>query len=388
MNQPCTSDANHVYRIYAGSGELSPFHACYATDDIVLRVAAGRFYAHDNGDDHSAAYWRLRKHAVIYDVPERPVEITGPDVVAFLEMILTRKVSTLTTGRGRYTLACTHEGGLFMDGILFKLGENRFWFVQPDGALETWLLAHRQGFDVTVTDPRSRVLQIQGPKSFEIMQAATAGAISNSMGYFHSGFFTIDEQEVYVSRTGWTGELGFEIYTQGEQTDCPRLWDALMKAGAAHKLLFSSLRSMNIRRIEAGILDCGSDFDPTMTPSEAGLGQFVDTDKSDFIGQRALQREQPGCRIFGVKCIGVMPKAGFAVFENREQVGYITTGAYSPHLKAGIGYIRFKIAKDWGGKNLALRSQDNEFHDCEVIALPFYDPNKEIPRGSRIAEWN
>ena len=380
-------DLTNVYKMYAGSAELSPFHSCYASDEIVLRLAVGRFYAHDNGEDHLAAYWRLRQHAAIYDVPERPVEIAGPDVVPFLEKIFARKVSDLKAGRGRYSIACTHNGCIFMDGILFKLAENRFWYVQPDGALETWLLAHQQGFDITVSDPHSRVLQIQGPKSQQIMQAASDGMIDRDMGYFHSGFFAIGGQEVYVSRTGWTGELGYEIYTQGEHTDCPRLWDHLMRAGAPHQMMFSGLQSMNIRRIEAGILDCGSDFDTSMTPVEAGLGKFIDLEKPDFIGREALLREQSGTRLFGVICPEMRLRSGFTILKGGIQIGYLTTGTYSPYLKAGIGYVRFDVAKDWIGQTLEVRCGDDQHFNCEIVALPFYDREKAIPRGIEIHPW-
>lgn len=182
--------AQNYFKIYAGSTELSPFHGCYATEDTVLRTCAGRFFVHDNGDDTVATYWALRKQAVLYDVPERPVEISGPDALVFLEKIFARQISSLMVGRGYYTLACTHSGGLFMDGILFRLGETRFWFVQPDGDMHTWFLAHNTGFDVTISDPKSRVLQLQGPASFAIINAASDGAVDREMGYFHAGFLT------------------------------------------------------------------------------------------------------------------------------------------------------------------------------------------------------
>ena len=216
-----TVNPERVHKIYSGSTELSPFHNCYATEHTVLRVCAGRFFAHYNGEDPVAAYWALRRKAVLYDVPERPVEISGPDALRFLDMVLFRRNSNLKIGRGYYTIACTFSGGIFMDGILFRLAPDRYWFVQPDGDMHTWLLAHNTGFDVRVSDPRSRVLQLQGPSSFKIMQDASDGAIDGNIRYFDSGFFDIGGQEVYVSRTGWTGELGYEIYTQGEKTDCP-----------------------------------------------------------------------------------------------------------------------------------------------------------------------
>jgi aminomethyltransferase len=162
----------------------------YATKDTALRTCAGRFFVHDNGDDMVAAYWALRKQAVLYDVPERPVEISGPDALVFLEKIFVRQISSLMFGRGYYTLACTHSGGLFMDGILFRLGETRFWFVQPDGDMHTWFLAHNTGFDVTISDPKSRALQLQGPMSFIIMNAASAGLSTVRWGISTQGFST------------------------------------------------------------------------------------------------------------------------------------------------------------------------------------------------------
>ena len=126
-------DPEKICQIYSGSTELSPFHKCYETEHTVLRVCAGRFFAHYNGDDPVAAYWALRQKAVLYDVPERPLEVSGPDALHFLEMIFSRKISNLKVGRGYYTIACTFGGGIFMDGILFRLAPDRYWFVQPDG---------------------------------------------------------------------------------------------------------------------------------------------------------------------------------------------------------------------------------------------------------------
>ncbi len=380
MSDSPALDPKKIFKIYTGSTELSPFHECYVTSDTVLRSAAGRFFAHDNGDDPVGAYWALRQKAALYDVPERPLEISGPDAVAFLELVFARRVDNQKIGRGRYVIACTNNGGLFIDGILFRLADTRFWFVHPDGDMNTWLLAHSPGFDIAVTDPQSRVLQIQGPKSFDVMHAASGGVIDGHFGYFHSGFFSIDGQQIYVSRTGWTGELGYEIYTQGDQTDCPRLWEYLMNTGASHGLMFSSMQSMNIRRIEAGILDSGSDFDISMTPFEAGLDKFVDFDNKRFIGRDALLETRPGKRLYGLLCRDLTPSSGCAIFDGQTQVGVVTTGAQSPYLKAGVGYVRFAQTGQWPGKMLSLRCADRGEALCEIIDPPFYDREKRIPR--------
>ncbi len=284
------ADARSTFRVSARRFEQSPFQHRWLSDDTIMGVYAGRYYATNSGEDVERSYWDLRRAAVLYDVPERPVEISGPDVVRFLDHVFSRRVADMEEGRARYAIACTDRGRLFMDGVLFRLGQERFWYVQPDGALETWLLAHSPGFDVAVTDPHSRVLQIQGPTSLAILASATDGVLDDRLGYFRATFATIGGQEVYVSRTGWTGEMGFEVYTQGDATDADRVWDRLLEAGEPHGMTFGSLASMEIRRIEAGILDNGTDFDLTMTPFEAGLGAFVDLDKPAFIGRDALPR--------------------------------------------------------------------------------------------------
>ena len=381
-----TIDSDKILKVYRDGTELSPFHKCYATEDTVLRICAGRFFAHCNGEDPVAAYWALRQKAVLYDVPERPVEISGPDALQFLEMIFARKISNLGVGRGYYAIACTFSGGIFMDGILFRIAPDRFWFVQPDGDMQTWLLAHNDGFDVRISDPRSRVLQVQGPNSFDVMHNASDGAIDRSMCFFGSGFFEIGRQEVYVSRTGWTGELGYEIYTQGDKTDCPRLWNHLMKVGTASGLIFSSMQSMNIRRIEAGILDSGGDFDTSMTPFEAGLGKFIDLEKKGFFGREALLVAKRSKRLYGLLCRDLTPRSGFGIFDGDNQVGFVTTGAQSPYLDAGIGYVRFDHGGNWSGKSLSMRSGTYGNASCEIVDLPFYDREKVIPRGRNFSD--
>lgn len=381
MSNSIHSDARRTVRVSTRRFETSPFQECWVNAHTVMGVYAGRYYPVFNGEDVEETYWALRRKAVLYDVPERPVEISGPDAVPFLERVFARRISDLKTGRGRYAIALTPRGGVFMDGVLFRLADDRFWYVQPDGALETWLTAHSDGYDIAVTDPMSWVLQVQGPASLDVLRDASGGAVDGSVGYFHSGFFAIGGQEVYVSRTGWTGELGFEIYTRGSETDGPRLWDHLMTVGRPHGLTFSSISSMEIRRIEAGILDNGTDFDAAMTPFEAGLEAFVDLDKDGFVGRAALSAGARGKRLFGVRCGAATPPYNGEVLQRDAVVGRVTAGAWSPYLKSGIGYVRFDDAKDWAGKTLSLRTDAGAVVSCDIVDLPFYDPEKRIPRG-------
>ncbi len=381
MNTSIHADTRQTVRISARRFEPSPYQDRYDNPETVLGVYAGRFYAVFNGENPAETYWTLRRKAVLYDVPEKPIQVEGPDAVAFLERIFARQVGTLKAGRGRYAIACTSDGGVFMDGILFRLAENRFWYVQPDGPLEAWLIAHSAGHDVTISDPKSRVLQIQGPASPAILRDASDGAIDERMGYFHAGFFDLGGQQLYVSRTGWTGELGYEIYSQGSQTDHTRLWQHLTEAGAAHGMVFGSISSMEIRRIEAGILDNLTDFDTTMTPFQAGLGAFLDLDKEGFIGREALLKAERRPLLYGLKCRAATPAMNVPVLDGQEAVGRVTAGAWSPFLDCGVGYVRFSRPGDWVGRNLALKTAAGEIVPCEIMALPFYDPDKRIPRG-------
>ncbi|MGI9318677.1 MAG: aminomethyltransferase family protein [bacterium] len=361
--------------------EQSPYLPCYDRPGIVSGVYAGRFFPLYYGDDPAEKYWVLRRKAALYDVPERPVEISGPDVVAFLEKVFARKISTLNEGRGRYTIACTSQGDVFMDGVLFKIGENRFWYVQPDGALETWLIAHSESFNITVSDPESRVLQIQGPASLEIMRSASNGAIDESMGYFHSGFFILGDQELYVSRTGFTGELGYEIYSLGTDTNYPQLWNHLKAAGEPHGMEFCGPGSMEIRRLEAGILDNGTDMDTSMTPFQAGLGPFIDMNKDNFVGREALVQADRRTLLYGIKCKDVKPIMNDLILSNNVCVGRVTAGAISPYLETGIGYVRFSMPGEWEGQKLVLQSSEGKIHNCDIVSLPFYDAEKKIARG-------
>ena len=361
--------------------EQSPYLHCYDKPGVISGVYAGRFFPLYYGDDPAEKYWVLRRKAALYDVPEKPMEISGPDVLPFLERIFSRKVSMLQEGRGLYAIACTPKGGVFMDGILFKMGKDRYWYIQPDGDLETWLIAHSGEYEVQVSNPKSRVLQIQGPASMKILNAATDGKIDESLKYFQSGRFEFNGQELYVSRTGFTGELGYEIYSFGDQTDHESLWHHLVKCGEPFGMEFSGPGSMETRRIEAGILDNKTDMDMSMTPFQAGLGRFVDMEKENFIGRSALINADRSVLLYGITCEKWKPLMYEPILDLDKQVGYVTAGAWSPYLDKGVGYVRFSNPGSWAGKSLTIHTSNNDYFDCEVCELPFYDKDKRIPRG-------
>lgn len=381
MEQPNYAASHRTVHVSAKRFTVSPYLDKYAKDDMLFGIYCDRLYPMTLGEDPIEYYWKLRKEVLLYDVPERPIEIKGPDAVALLERIFTRPIDSLRQWRGRYAIACTPQGGILMDGVLIRLAPDHFWYVQADGEFESWLLAHAGGLDVSIRDPQSRVLQIQGPKSLDVLRAAAGDQVPDKFGYFHAGRFDFGGQPLLVSRTGWTGELGFEVYSDGSNTDHHALWDYLMLHGEPFGMQFSSAESMGIRRLEAGILDYGTDMDRTMTPFDAGLGALVDFDKKEFVGRDALMDADRGCRLFGLTCDGTVPFSGLEVRDGDRTVGHMTAGAWTPYLKLGVGFVRFEHHDDWLGRKLEVCARDGSRHLCEVVSLPFDDPEKKIPRG-------
>ncbi|MEM9775660.1 MAG: aminomethyltransferase family protein [Chloroflexota bacterium] len=383
IEKPSYSKSHDVIRLSAKRYEQSPYLSKYMVDDAIFGLYASRFYPLSLGGDPINEYWNLRKKAMLYDVPEKPLEIKGADAVKLLEGVFTRKIGSLKQWRARYAIACTPRGGILMDGVLIRLAEDHFWYVQADGEFETWLLAHSAGLDVTIRDPKSWVLQIQGPNSLKILEAASNKSIDD-FGYFHAGEFDFNGENLLVTRTGWTGETGFEIYSRPE-IDHLGLWDYLLEVGRPFGLQFGSLESMGMRRIEAGILDNGTDIDPSMNPFEAGLGMFVNFKKDDFVGREALTNTNQAQLLFGLVTETGMPQTNCDVLLAGESVGRMTTGGWSPTLEKGIGYVRFARphaeGESWLGKGITLVDRQGEHHLAEVVTLPFYDQEKLIPRG-------
>ena len=375
------SDLKSTITISARRFEESPFIERTNTPNMIRGVYAGRYFPMQIDEDPIEKYWLLRQKAVIFDVPEKPIEISGPDASSFLNKVLTRDITNVQEGRGYYALACTPQGGIFMDGVIFKFNDNKYWYVQADGPFEDWLMAHSSNYNIKITDPKSRVLQIQGPASLEIMKKASRGIIDENMKYFRSGFFDIGGQKLYVSRTGFTNELGFEIFSDGLKTDHLALWDHLMECGKPFGMEFSASRAMTIRRIEGGIFGNLTDIDTSMTPFEAGLGLFVNMDKSDFIGKDSLKEKDKRTCLFGLTCEKAVPAAGSKVILKNKIVGYVTAGVPSPTLQIGIGYVRFYEPDSWIGQDLLLELPDGDSYEAKVVNLPFIDLEKKIVRG-------
>lgn len=364
------------------SAAPTPFFECQqGPDTLYAGPYSGRMVVVSVGDDPQERYWNLRQKVVLYNVPEHPIEIAGPDAERLLNKVFVRDISKLAPGRCGYGIACLPDGGILMDGILMRLSPERFWYVLANGEIFTWLVAHGIDMDVTVSDPESWVLQVGGPRSMEVLDAACDGGAPDPFAYFAVTKCTMGGQPVYLSRTGWTSELGWEIYTRDSDVDGAALWSHILKAGEPQEIIATGLDSMNIRRIEAGILDNGSDFDTSMTPFQAGIGKFVDLTKDDFIGKDALAAADRRPVLFGIKCHTAAPSTPSTVTRGDRTVGTVTAGAWSPYLRHGTGYVRFHEPGEWLGSTIKVTDSEGQVHDAEVVELPFYDPEKRISRG-------
>tara|TARA_B100000029_G_scaffold406079_1_gene406628 strand:- start:311 stop:1474 length:1164 start_codon:yes stop_codon:yes gene_type:complete len=336
-------------------------------------------------DDHSVeeGYWLLRQKAALLNTGEYPLQFEGPDAERLLDKLFTKDITRVRAGRCAYGLACYEDGGLLVDGILLRLYEDLFWYAQADGDFYSWARAHAVGMDVEISDPDVFVSQVQGPSALEILEAASDGGMPDPFGYFAVARVDFGGQQVVVTRTGYTNELGFEFYTE-PQHDAPALWRHLEAAGKPYGLDIFGLDSMNIRRIEAGILNAGSDFNRFTTPYDAGLGRFVDEHKADFIGKSALETASREPRLHGLKCEDGEPLIAARVELNGHPVGRVTAGATSPYLGHGIGIALLDTPGQGSGTAVDVGCRDGKLHPAELVEMPFYDKAAEIPRGKLV----
>ena len=336
-------------------------------------------------DDHSTqeGYWRLRQKAALLHTGEFPLEFRGPDAEALLDKLFTKDITKVKPGRCGYGLACYEDGGMIVDGILLRLDKDRFWYAQGDGDFYSWARAHASGMDVSITDPDVFVSQIQGPNALKILEAASADGLPEKFTYFATARVNLGGQELVISRTGYTNELGWEFYIEPHH-DADALWAHLKKAGAPFGLEIFGLDAMNIRRIEAGILNAGADFNMHTNPYEVGLGRFVDTDKADFIGKAALENAAKELRSLGIKCADGEPLISGSIEVDGAKIGIVTAGASSPYLGCGIGIGLLDRGGFSVGQEIMVRCKDGEMRKAVLANLPLYDADAEIPRGKKI----
>jgi aminomethyltransferase len=324
------------------------------------------------------AYWRLRRQVILRHTGELPIEVRGPDAARLLNRVFTRDVAKSRVGRCSYQIACESTGGILMDGVLVRLAEDRFWYGQADGDLTQWLKAHAAGMDVAIEDPDVWISQVQGPDSLRVLAAAVDDAYPEPFRYFDAAWVTIAGQRVVITRTGFTNELGWEVYLAPD-IDARAVGERILEAGQPFGL--TPVAVGGARRIEAGLLNAGSDFDETVTPYAAGLGAMVNLDKDDFVGKAALEASDRHCRTWGLKVPGGLARIGRHLAHNGGWVGQVCSSAWSPFQQCGVAIVRLDTPEIGPGSALEVACQDGQTRTAETCALPMYDRERGIPRG-------
>ena len=334
-----------------------------------------------------ADFWRLVEHVTLWDVAvERQVEITGPDAARFTQMLTPRNLSTCAVGQCKYAPITDENGGLINDPVLLRLGENHFWLSLADSDVLLWAkgLAAGTGMNVNVGEPDVSPLQVQGPKSTDVMRDLF-GPWIDELKYFWFRETDLDGIPLVVSRTGWSSERGYEIFLRdGARGD--ELWETVMAAGRPYEI--GPGAPNQIRRIEGGLISYGADATLSENPFELGLDRLVDLDQeADFIGKAALKRIKAAGvdrRLVGVEIAG----ARLAISNERfwPLVGHdparfkITSAVYSPRLEKNIAMALVPVDLTAEGTALQFSAPFGTL-DATVVPMPFYDPKKSLAKG-------
>ena len=338
--------------------------------------------------DPEQNFWNLVNTAILCDVAvERQVEITGPDAMRFAQLLTPRDLSAMAVGQCKYVLITNAEGGILNDPIALRLAEDKVWFSLADSDILLWAqgLAVHSGMDVTIREPAVSPLQLQGPQSRYIMQALFGETILD-LRYFWLRELELDGIPLVVSRTGWSSELGYELYLQDEARG-DELWEKVMAAGAPYGL--QPGHTSTIRRIEAGMLSYHADMDARTNPFELGLDRLVSLDTDvEFIGKAALRRirEQGVTRKQVGLVLDTAPLDGpntefWPILKDASRIGQVTSAVYSPRLGKNIALAMVDAAQSGIGNGVQVLV-DNMMVSADVVERPFYDPKKSLATGT------
>ena len=337
--------------------------------------------------DPEQNFWNLVNEAILCDVAvERQVEITGPDAPEFVQLLTPRDLSKMAVGQCKYILLTNAKGGIINDPILLRLEENKFWISLADSDVLLWAqgVAINAGLDVHIHEPDASPLQLQGPNSGEIMKVLFGEEIS-TMKYYWLRHLTLDGMELVVSRTGWSSELGYEIYLQ-DGSRGSELWEKIMAAGAPFGL--KPGHTSSIRRIEGAMLSYHADMDIDTNPFELGLDRLVGLDAPhNFIGKEALKQiKKDGIARRQVGLIlDCPPLSGpntifWPIHYDGGVIGKVTSAVYSPRLKKTIALAMVSVAHSAIGTKLKVETKD-AIVSAEITETPFYDPKKQITKS-------
>jgi glycine cleavage system aminomethyltransferase T len=342
-------------------------------------------------DDPVTEYWALLNDVTVWDVAvERCVEIVGRDAFDLTNFITCRDLTSCDVMQCKYVLLTAADGGIVNDPVLLRLGADRFWLAlaDSDALLYAAGVAVARGMDVSIREADVAPLQVQGPRSREVIGSLFGDGV-RGLRYYRCEFADVDGIPVVVSRTGWTGELGYEIYLR-DTSRGDELFERVLRAGEPYGIRV--IAPSEARRIEAGIFNYGSDMRIEDTPYHvSGLERLVELDQAaDFAGKAALAdlaRSGVDRKLVGIELRGAaMADEGalndFWPVHDPEggRIGRVTAAAWSPRLERNIGYAWVPATHAAEGTVLEVRAAAGE-RPATVASLPFVDPAKQVPKA-------
>ena len=336
--------------------------------------------------DPEQNFWNLINNAILCDVAvERQVQIKGPDASKFVQMMTPRDLSNMQVGQCKYVILINQFGGVLNDPVLLKVEDDCYWFSLADSDILFWAqgLNVNKEYDVEITEPDVSPLQLQGPKSKDIMVKIFGNKILE-LKYYWFKHFQLGNIKLLISRTGWSSEFGYEIFllnsSQGDE-----LYETLMNEGK--DLGLHPGHTSTIRRIEGGMLSYHSDMDINTNPLELGMEKFIDLDGSfNFVGKDALieirksgiHRKQVGL-IIDIEPLTCPNTSKWEIINNNKIIGVVTSAVYSPRLKSNIALAIVK--KEFSDIGTLLKVNiDNNLVNANIVQKPFFDPNKSIAK--------
>ena len=335
-------------------------------------------------------YRYLTQHVSMWDVAvERQIQVRGPAAAEFVNLLITRDVHTVVpTMQARYVILCNQYGGVINDPVLLRVADDEFWFSISDSDVLLWAqgVNANAGYNVEINEIDVAPLQIQGPKSAPLMEKMFGSHVKR-IPYYGLIHETLNGHAVTISRTGFSAEVGFEIYLHDAMLHADDVWPYILEQGAEFNLRV--IAPSHIRRLEAGILSYGQDMDIENNPYEVRLGWQVDQNKSNFIGKDALARikaEGGKQRLVGLK-VGGKPitwyNEDFYPVKDSDaghDVGYVTSAFWSPNVGSNIALAVMPPTHWRRGTRVNVLLPNDGIVDAEVVRVPFFDPTKERPK--------
>jgi glycine cleavage system aminomethyltransferase T len=337
-------------------------------------------------DDPVNEYWHLLEQVTLWDVGvERIVEISGPDALAFTNLLTCRDLMKCAIGQCKYAPLIDADGGIVNDPVLLRIDEDRLWLSLADSDAGLWArgIAWGADLDIEISEPPVYPVQIQGPKAKDVVTALFDESVLE-MNYYHCMQAALDGIPVVIGRTGWTGEIGYEIYLRDPDRG-DELWERVMEAGRPHEI--RPIAPCEARRIEAGIFNYGSDMDRENNPFQVStFERLVEEQERSYVGKDALERiraEGVSHKLVGMEIEGDPLDWELTEFwpahNNGTLVGHATIAIRSPRLEKNIGYVWVPIELAEPGTPLELELPDGTQRSARTASLPFIDPRKKTP---------